>query len=570
MHASAARLSAGSPTISRGPFPLPLVGRGRGADRARQLARRHDGRPRRNHARRRRRRRRQDAARGDGGRARDAAGMDGRGGARLSRRDGSPVRGLRRRAHRHPARPDPGGAHGAHARRRRHAGEHLPRVRDGQPRRDRARERRGREGAPVLELHPVPRPARRAAADPVRAGEPPVGGQLFARAAALRRAADRERARRSALHVQRDGARHESDAAHDGAVAALARRGPSHAARAARRRRAVRHGAGGVPRRRRVRPSPRRPALLVDAGQPLLRRGGVEGARRIGSAPRAQRELARLGGGAARAAALHPRCRGRARESARRERAHHRQPGRGDRHAHVARRAGRGERPRRGGRALGARRAPRAERALRGDPDRRERDVRVHAPTRARRALRRSGDRARTAAARHRRRSARDAVRRVGRDARRRAGVPLLTRRGARAGGEGGAVPGRGGTRCARAIRQSRSGQLPELRARASRPRRRSGRRARSTRNRWWRTSRRRASASATTTQRMRSGRAPARRPSAAGDTARVAAIERRLGLGAFWSSRYETALAHFDVALEQRPASATTRCSRASASPRR
>jgi DNA-binding NarL/FixJ family response regulator len=36
-----------------------------------------------------------------------------------------------------------------------------------------------------------------------------------------------------------------------------------------------------------------------------------------------------------------------------------------------------------------------------------------------------------------------------------------------------------------------------------------------------------------------------------AGDTARVAAIERRLGLGAFWSSRYETALGHFDVALE-------------------
>jgi DNA-binding CsgD family transcriptional regulator/tetratricopeptide (TPR) repeat protein len=35
------------------------------------------------------------------------------------------------------------------------------------------------------------------------------------------------------------------------------------------------------------------------------------------------------------------------------------------------------------------------------------------------------------------------------------------------------------------------------------------------------------------------------------GDTARVAAIERRLGLGAFWSSRYDEALAHFDVALE-------------------
>ena len=35
-----------------------------------------------------------------------------------------------------------------------------------------------------------------------------------------------------------------------------------------------------------------------------------------------------------------------------------------------------------------------------------------------------------------------------------------------------------------------------------------------------------------------------------AGDTVRVAAIERRLGLGAFWSSRYDEALAHFDVAL--------------------
>jgi DNA-binding CsgD family transcriptional regulator/tetratricopeptide (TPR) repeat protein len=35
-----------------------------------------------------------------------------------------------------------------------------------------------------------------------------------------------------------------------------------------------------------------------------------------------------------------------------------------------------------------------------------------------------------------------------------------------------------------------------------------------------------------------------------AGDTARVAAIERRLGLGAFWSGRYLEALAHFDVAL--------------------
>jgi len=35
-----------------------------------------------------------------------------------------------------------------------------------------------------------------------------------------------------------------------------------------------------------------------------------------------------------------------------------------------------------------------------------------------------------------------------------------------------------------------------------------------------------------------------------AGDTVRVAAIERRLGLGAFWSSRYDVALAHFDVAL--------------------
>ena len=35
-----------------------------------------------------------------------------------------------------------------------------------------------------------------------------------------------------------------------------------------------------------------------------------------------------------------------------------------------------------------------------------------------------------------------------------------------------------------------------------------------------------------------------------AGDTARVAAIERRLGLGAFWSTRYDEALAHFDVSL--------------------
>ena len=35
-----------------------------------------------------------------------------------------------------------------------------------------------------------------------------------------------------------------------------------------------------------------------------------------------------------------------------------------------------------------------------------------------------------------------------------------------------------------------------------------------------------------------------------AGDTVRVAAIERRLGLGAFWSTRYDDALAHFDVAL--------------------
>ena len=35
-----------------------------------------------------------------------------------------------------------------------------------------------------------------------------------------------------------------------------------------------------------------------------------------------------------------------------------------------------------------------------------------------------------------------------------------------------------------------------------------------------------------------------------AGDTVRVAAIERRLGLGAFWSTRYDEALAHFDVAL--------------------
>ena len=36
-----------------------------------------------------------------------------------------------------------------------------------------------------------------------------------------------------------------------------------------------------------------------------------------------------------------------------------------------------------------------------------------------------------------------------------------------------------------------------------------------------------------------------------AGDSLRVAAIERRLGLGSFWSSRYEEALAHFDIALE-------------------
>jgi DNA-binding CsgD family transcriptional regulator/tetratricopeptide (TPR) repeat protein len=35
-----------------------------------------------------------------------------------------------------------------------------------------------------------------------------------------------------------------------------------------------------------------------------------------------------------------------------------------------------------------------------------------------------------------------------------------------------------------------------------------------------------------------------------AGDAVRVASIERRLGLGAFWSSRYDEALAHFDVAL--------------------
>jgi len=35
-----------------------------------------------------------------------------------------------------------------------------------------------------------------------------------------------------------------------------------------------------------------------------------------------------------------------------------------------------------------------------------------------------------------------------------------------------------------------------------------------------------------------------------AGDTGRVASIERRLGLGYFWSSQYEEALAHFDVAL--------------------
>jgi len=35
-----------------------------------------------------------------------------------------------------------------------------------------------------------------------------------------------------------------------------------------------------------------------------------------------------------------------------------------------------------------------------------------------------------------------------------------------------------------------------------------------------------------------------------AGDTVRVAAIERRLGLGAFWSCRFDEALAHFDVAL--------------------
>jgi DNA-binding NarL/FixJ family response regulator len=36
-----------------------------------------------------------------------------------------------------------------------------------------------------------------------------------------------------------------------------------------------------------------------------------------------------------------------------------------------------------------------------------------------------------------------------------------------------------------------------------------------------------------------------------AGETARVAAIERRLGLGAFWSSRFDAALGHFDVALD-------------------
>jgi len=35
------------------------------------------------------------------------------------------------------------------------------------------------------------------------------------------------------------------------------------------------------------------------------------------------------------------------------------------------------------------------------------------------------------------------------------------------------------------------------------------------------------------------------------GNMGRVAAIERRLGLGAFWSSRYETAITHFDIALE-------------------
>lgn len=35
-----------------------------------------------------------------------------------------------------------------------------------------------------------------------------------------------------------------------------------------------------------------------------------------------------------------------------------------------------------------------------------------------------------------------------------------------------------------------------------------------------------------------------------AGDTSRIAAIERRLGLGAYWSGRYPDALAHFDTAL--------------------
>jgi DNA-binding CsgD family transcriptional regulator/tetratricopeptide (TPR) repeat protein len=35
-----------------------------------------------------------------------------------------------------------------------------------------------------------------------------------------------------------------------------------------------------------------------------------------------------------------------------------------------------------------------------------------------------------------------------------------------------------------------------------------------------------------------------------AGDTVRVASIERRLGLSSFWSCRYDEALAHFDVAL--------------------
>ena len=49
-----------------------------------------------------------------------------------------------------------------------------------------------------------------------------------------------------------------------------------------------------------------------------------------------------------------------------------------------------------------------------------------------------------------------------------------------------------------------------------------------------------------------------------AGDPVRVAAIERRLGLGAFWSTRYEEALAHFDVSLAaaeraaRRPAAGT------------